>query len=290
LTLVRILVVASLSCIDIIPLTTNIGAEVRGVSLLDAVDDPSAMAQIEKAFADHLVLFFRDQHDLTADAQVRFAAHFGPIEEHGYTTTDPEHREVTVIDVTNPVGLGTDAWHSDSSGKDTPALGAVLRAMQLPPVGGDTCWASMYAAYDALSPHMRRFVDDLTAVHDFARPLEHAMRAGYKPPVTLEEVRAKNPPVEHPVARTHPVTGRKGIYVNGNYTTRICQLTEAESADVLAILFEHIQRPEFHVRFHWEPNSVAFWDNRCTQHYAVADYTGHRRVMHRVSIQGDKPR
>ena len=113
----------------------------------------------------------------------------------------------------------------------------MLRAVQLPPVGGDTCWASMYAAYEALSPHMQRFVDQLTAEHDFARPLESAMRAGYQPPTTLAEVRAKNPPVQHPVARTHPVTGRKGIYVNGNYTTRICQLHEAESNDVLAILF-----------------------------------------------------
>ena len=280
---------ASLARIDIVPLTTNIGAEIRGLTLAQAVDDAAAMAAVEQAFADHLVLFFRDQRDLTPDTHVRFAAHFGPIEEHGYTTTDPDNPDVTVIDVTNPVGLGTDAWHSDSSGKETPALGAVLRAVQLPPVGGDTCWASMYAAYEGLSPHMQRFVDDLTAVHDFARPLEGAMRAGYKPPTTIEEVRAKNPPMEHPVARTHPVTGRKGIYVNGNYTTRICQLTEAESNQVLSILFEHIQRPEFQVRFHWEPNSVAFWDNRCVQHHAMFDYFPHRRYGHRVTVCGDKP-
>ena len=279
----------SLSRIEIVPLTTNIGAEIRGVAIGDAIDDPSIMATLEQAFADHLVLFFRDQRTLSPDQHVRFASYFGPIEEHGYTTTDPANPDVTVIDVTNPVGLGTDAWHSDSSGKETPALGAVLRAVQLPPVGGDTCWASMYAAYEALSPHMQRFVDQLTAEHDFARPLESAMRAGYQPPTTLAEVRAKNPPVQHPVARTHPVTGRKGIYVNGNYTTRICQLHEAESNDVLAILFNHIQRPEFQVRFRWETDSVAFWDNRCTQHYAVADYTGHRRVMRRVSIRGDRP-
>ncbi|MEO8696155.1 MAG: TauD/TfdA family dioxygenase [Acidimicrobiales bacterium] len=280
---------ASLARIDIVPLTTNIGAEIRGLTIAQAVDDPAAMAAVEQAFADHLVLFFRDQRDLTADSHVRFAAHFGPIEEHGYTTTDPANPEVTVIDVTNPVGLGTDSWHSDSSGKETPSLGAVLRAVQLPPVGGDTCWASMYAAYETLSPHMQRFVDELTAIHDFARPLEGAMRAGYKPPTTIEEVRAKNPPIEHPIARTHPITGRKGIYVNGNYTTRICQLSDAESEQVLGILFEHIQRPEFQVRFRWEPDSVAFWDNRCTQHYAVADYTGHRRVMRRVSIRGERP-
>jgi len=275
--------------LELTPLTANIGAEIRGIQIADAVDRPELMNDIAAAFARHLVLFFRDQCSLTPAAHIRFASFFGPLEVHGYTTTDPTNPDITVIDVTNPVGLGTDSWHSDSSGKATPSLGAVLRAVQLPPVGGDTCWASMYAAYETLSPAMQHFVDDLHAFHDFARPLEGAMRAGYKPPVPIEEVRANNPPIAHPVVRTHPVTGRRGIYVNGNYTTRIVELSEAESEHVLGILFEHVQRPDFQVRFRWETDSVAFWDNRCTQHYAVADYTGHRRVMQRVSIQGERP-
>ena len=285
----------SQTSLQIVALTPNIGAEVRGATISSILENPGgaqangALEAIRQALSRHLVLFFRNQFDLTPEMQVDFASRFGPIETHGYTTVHPTHPEVTVLDVTQPVGLGTDAWHSDSSGKAEPALGAVLRAVSLPPFGGDTCWASMYAAYESLSFAYQRFLDPLTALHDFARPLESAIAAGYQSPTPLHEVRAANPPAEHPVVRTHPVTGRRGLYVNGNYTTRICQLEPAESDAVLATLYEHIKKPEFHVRFHWEPNDVALWDNRCTQHYAVADYSGHRRIMHRVSIQGDRP-
>jgi taurine dioxygenase len=271
--------------IEIVPLTPTIGAEVRGVDLR-APDDATAKA-LEAALYEHLVLFFRDQ-PITPDEQIAFARAFGPIEIHGYAMPHPDHPGLVVLDVTDPTGLGTDEWHSDSSGKPTPAMGAVLRAVQLPELGGDTCWASMYAAYDALSEPMKRTLDGLTARHEFARPLEHAINAGYQSPVSLEQIRAQFPPVEHPVVRTHPVTGRKCLYVNHNYTTRIVQLSVEESKVLLPFLVAHVRRPEFQVRFSWQPDSVVLWDNRCTQHYALADYH-QRRVMHRVSIEGDRP-
>jgi taurine dioxygenase len=272
--------------LEIIPLTPTIGAEVRGFDMRAPVEED--LRRVERALYDHLVLFFRDQ-DITPRQQLDFAGWFGTIEVHGYTTPHPDHPAMTVIDVTEPAGLGTDNWHSDSSGKTCPALAAVLRAVQLPPVGGDTCWASMYAAYDALSPPMREMLQGLTALHDFARPLEHAIAAGYDSPVSLADVRRQFPPVEHPVVRTHPATKRKSLFVNHNYTTRICQLSTEESGTLLPFLVSHVGRPDFQVRFHWARNSVAFWDNRCTQHFALADYGGHRRVMHRVSIEGDRP-
>ncbi|HEV8298976.1 MAG TPA: TauD/TfdA family dioxygenase [Acidimicrobiales bacterium] len=272
--------------IEVVPLTPTIGAEVRGVDLREPVAD--AMKAIEEALYEHLVLFFRDQ-DITPEQQIAFARWFGPIEHHGYATAHPDHPDLVVLDVTNPSGLGTDQWHSDSSGKPEPAMGAVLRAVQVPDIGGDTCWSNMYAAYDALSEPMRRMLDGMTALHEFAKPLEQAINAGYQSPVTLEQIRSQYPPIEHPVVRTHPATGRKCLYVNHNYTTRICQLGAEESNVLLPFLVDHVQRPDFQVRFSWRPGSVALWDNRCTQHYALADYGGHRRVMHRVSIAGDRP-
>jgi taurine dioxygenase len=274
------------SSLEIIPITPTIGAEVRGFDM--TAPDEDGMRTVEQALYDHLVLFFRDQ-DITPQQQLGFASWFGPIEEHGYATPHPDAPSVVVIDVTDPVGLGTDNWHTDTSGKPCPALAAVLRAVQLPPLGGDTCWASMYAAYDALSAPMRELLDGLTAVHDFARPLEHAIAAGYRSPVSVADIRRRFPPVEHPVVRTHPATKRRCLYVNHNYTTRICQLSPEESDTLLPFLVAHVGRPDFQVRFHWAPNSVALWDNRCTQHFAIADYGGHRRVMHRVSIEGDRP-
>jgi taurine dioxygenase len=272
--------------LEVVPVTPTIGAEVRGFDMRTPRD--SQIEELKRALNDHLVLFFRDQ-DITPQQHLDFAARFGPIEKHGYATENPDYPGMVVLDVTEPAGLGTDDWHSDSSGKPEPAMGAVLRAVKLPPAGGDTCWASMFAAYDGLSPRMRDMVTGLTAIHDFSRPLETAIAAGYNSPVSLAEIRRQYPPMEHPLVRTHPVTKRRGLFVNHNYTTRICQLTAEESRQLLPFLIGHVGRPDFQVRFHWEPNSVALWDNRCTQHYALADYSGHHRVMHRVSIEGDRP-
>lgn len=278
----------SVHTIEVVPLTATIGAEVRGVNLASAPDDPSAMATIEQALYDHLVLFFRDQH-LTDAQHVRFAGCFGPFEHHAFAKSHPDFADMTVLDQITPQNDGGNSWHSDSSFMEQPALGSVLRAVQLPPLGGDTCWASMYAAFDALSPRMQAMLDGLTALHDIIVPLEKAIAGGHSVSSNLEEIRRAWPAIAHPVVRRHPVTGRRALYVNNNFTTRILAITRSESDVLLPYLLQHVQRPDFQVRFRWAPGSVAFWDNRVTQHYAVPDYSGHRRVMHRVTLTGERP-
>jgi taurine dioxygenase len=202
----------------------------------------------------------------------------------------PEAQELFILDnhANNPTD--NDAWHTDVTFIETPPLGAVLYARQLPADGGDTLWCNMRAAYEALSPAMRDFLSGLDAVHDFARgfPAKRtvAQAAGAdRYAKALEE----NPPVIHPVIRTHPETGEDSLFVNYGFTERIKGLRRNESDALLAMLFDHIKKPEFQVRWRWKENAIAFWDNRITQHYAVNDYLPNRRVMHRATILGDKP-
>jgi taurine dioxygenase len=270
------------------PLTPTIGAEVVGVDLATAPASTETMKELEQALLQHLVLFFRDQ-DITPEQQARFAGWFGPYEQHPFAKADPNHPNVVVLDQTTPKTDGANTWHTDSSFMETPALASVLRAVQLPANGGDTCWASMYAAWDGLSPRMQQYLDGLSALHDITMPLEKAIAGGHSSTMDMEAVRRDWPPFAQPVARVHPLTGRKLLYVNENFTTRIMGIPKAESDLLLEFLFHHIPRPDFQVRFHWEEGSMAFWDNRCTQHYAVPDYTGERRVMHRVTLTGDRP-
>jgi taurine dioxygenase len=270
------------------PVTPTLGAEIVGVDLATAPDDEQVMRRIEQALYDHLVLFFRNQ-DITDEEQVRFAGWFGPYEHHPFAIHDTGHPDMTILDQSTPQDDGANSWHTDSSFMETPSLGVVLRAVELPALGGDTCWASMYAAWDALSPRLRAYLDGLEALHDITVPLQKAINKGHSSTTDLGSVRASWPPYPHPVARTHPVTGRKLLYVNNNFTTQILGIPREESDAILPFLIQHIQRPDFQVRFHWEPGAVVLWDNRCTQHYAVPDYTGSRRVMHRVTLTGDKP-
>ena len=262
------------------PLTAVIGAEITGVDLGTELDGET-VAALRQALLDHLVLFFRDQ-DFGPAAQLRLAERFAPVMT---PLIDPggDVPGLTILDQVSPKGQYTERWHADSTFLAEPPLGAILRAVQLPSVGGDTCWASMYAAHDSLSPAMQEFLAVLTAEHS-TQILERAL-AGM---ANVSGLGGDAAPTVHPVVRVHPESGRRALFVNRNFTDRIVGLTEAESQALLAMLFEHIGRPEHMVRFRWTPGSVAFWDNRCTQHCAIADYD-ERRLMHRCLLTGDQP-
>ncbi len=272
------------------PVTPAIGATISRVDLREPLA-PEVRDTIEKALLECGVLFFRDQ-DITPEQQVAFALQFGTV---GIPPISPNQLpgrmvgpEVMILDQVSPKDEGADNWHSDNTFMREPPLGSILKAVQLPSIGGDTCFANAAAAYEALSDSMRRFVLDLVAVHDIAKPMTRAVRAGIFDEAKLAELRELWPPVEHPVVRTHPVTGRKALYVNGNSTSHIVGLSERENDLILPFLNDHVRSPAFQCRFEWEANSIAFWDNRTVQHFAVPDYT-ERRVMHRVTLTGDKP-
>ena len=266
--------------ITLTPLTPLIGAEVGGVDL--AVMDEATWNDVQRAFADHLVLFFRDQN-LTPDTFLEFGARFGPAHIRSVAQRLDGYPELQVVHAdehTNPIGT---SWHSDSSCDERPPLATALWMRTVPPTGGDTLFASMYAAWDALSPSMQTFLDGKFAVHD-----AHAGRADHDR--TSDNLRDDEPSwALHPIARTHPVTGRKALYVNPVYTMRIDGLEPAQSRAVLAFLFGHLENPEFQCRFQWEPNSVALWDNRCAQHCAMNDYHPAVRSGLRRSILGERP-
>ncbi|MFS2123803.1 taurine dioxygenase [Pseudomonas sp. Pseusp97] len=277
-----------MTTLSIEPISPALGAIVSGVRLADPLDD-AAQRQIEQALLDHHVLFFRDQ-PLTPSQQAKFAARFGDLHIHPIYPSSPEQREVIVLDTAVTDVRDNAIWHTDVTFLETPALGAVLAAKQLPPYGGDTLWASGIAAFDALSKPLQQLLDGLTATHDISKSFpQERFGATDADLARLEEARRKNPPRSHPVIRTHPVTGRKALFVSDGFTTRINELEPAESRAILDLLFAHFARPEFTVRWRWKENDVAFWDNRVTQHYAVDDYRPQRRVMHRATILGDKP-
>lgn len=274
--------------LSITPISPAIGARVDGI---DLSREPTAAQQqaIEQALLQHHVLFFRDQ-PLTPRQQARFAAAFGDLHIHPIYPNVPEQPEVLILDTAVTDVRDNAIWHTDVTFLPTPAMGAVLAAKQVPAYGGDTLWASGVAAFEALSTPLQGLLDGLTATHDFTKsfPLE---RFGNTPEglARWEATRREHPPVSHPVVRTHPVSGRKALFVSDGFTTRINELEPAESQALLNLLFAHAIRPEFTVRWHWQANDVAFWDNRVTQHYAVDDYRPQRRVMHRATVLGDVP-
>jgi len=272
----------------ITPLSSALGAQISGVDISQtlSIEDRDA---IEQALLTHQVLFFRNQ-PITPQEQARFAANFGDLHIHPIYPNVPEQPEVLILDTAVTDVRDNAVWHTDVTFLPTPALGAVLSAKQLPAYGGDTLWASGIAAFEALSAPMQALLDGLTATHDFTRsfPLERFGNTA-EDLLRWEETRRKNPPLSHPVVRTHPVSGRKALFVNDGFTTRINELEPAESEAILKLLFAHATRPEFTIRWRWQENDVAFWDNRVTQHYAVDDYRPQRRVMHRATILGDVP-
>ncbi|WP_458129003.1 taurine dioxygenase [Pseudomonas sp. Z2-11] len=270
------------------PLSVALGAQISGIDISQPLA-PEDRDTIEQALLEYQVLFFRDQ-PIEPAQQARFAAYFGDLHIHPIYPNVPEQPEVLVLDTAVTDVRDNAVWHTDVTFLPTPAMGAVLSAKLLPAFGGDTLWASGIAAYEALSAPLKSLSEGLTATHDFTRsfPLERFGNTA-EDRLRWEEARRKNPPLSHPVIRTHPVSGRRALFVNEGFTTRINELSETESEAILKLLFAHATRPEFTVRWRWQANDVAFWDNRVTQHFAVDDYRPNRRVMHRATVLGDVP-
>lgn len=272
------------------PMTASTGAVVGGVDLARPLTD-DVMAVVTETFLRFHVVFFRNQ-ELTPDQQIAFARNFGELGTHPYVEAMPGHPEVLEI-VTEPddrVNFGG-GWHTDVTFLPEPDLGSVLYGIEIPPVGGDTLFADQHAAYDALSDGMKDLLDGLQARHS-AR-LQYG-GGGYsqrsRSMATRGEDDAAAREVVHPVVRTHPVTGQRALYVNPGFTLGIVGLHRKESDTLLEFLFRHSVEERFTCRFRWQPGSVAMWDNRSVQHYALYDYRGHRRRMRRVTIRGDRPR
>lgn len=275
--------------IDIQPIAGALGAEIHGVDLTRELTN-SEFDAVHRAFLDHHVIFFRDQANLSPDQQKAFARRFGSLNVHPYVKGMNGHPELLEIikepeEKTNFGG----GWHSDMSFLEEPALGSVLYGIEIPPYGGDTLFANQIAAFEALSKGMQDMLSGLTAIHSASR--EYGTE-GYsaKARSSMQASQAPDAPeFEHPVVRTHPETGRRGLYVNPAFTLRFSGMTRRESRPLLNFLFDHSREERFTCRFRWQANSVAFWDNRCVWHYALNDYAGHRRHMRRATINGDRP-
>ena len=269
-------------------LTPTLGAVIDGVPLAEELPQ-STIDRLSALLVEHQILFFRRQ-PLTPQQQVRFARRFGDLHVHPIYPVLPELPEIMVIDTHSNFLPDNDNWHTDVTFSPTPPLAGILAAKQLPSVGGDTLWSSNLAAYEALSEPMKRLLNGLTAEHSVIKSFPPE-RWGSDPSFKerYDRAVAKHPPVTHPVVRTHPVSGRKALFVNEGFTMRINELSARESETLLAFLYTHAGRPEFTLRWQWQMNDLAFWDNRITQHYAVADYLPERRVMHRATVNGDRP-
>ncbi|HVZ07871.1 TauD/TfdA dioxygenase family protein [Rhodopila sp.] len=263
-------------------LTPIIGAEISGVNLAEPIPNHQ-MEEIHRALAENLVIFFRDQQ-LTPEQHLAFGRNFGPLHLHPAAPHAPGHPELMIIKADKDSSRANgEGWHSDVSCDAEPPMGSILYIKETPPHGGDTLFASMYAAYEALSDRMKTYLDGLTAVHDG----EDAYRGTYANLGVADK--PVYPRAEHPVIRTHPVTGRKALFVNRGFTKRILGIPRDESAGILSYLFGLAEDPLFQCRFRWRPDSIAFWDNRCVQHRAMWDYWPHRRAGFRVTVAGDKP-
>ena len=275
--------------ITVWPISGALGAEVDGVDL-SADPDDRAVGEIRRALLDHHVLFFYDQR-LTPRQLADFAGRFGPLNRHPYVAPLAGTPDVFAI-VKEPedrhhFGNG---WHTDLSYAEKPALGAMLYGVEVPPYGGDTLFTNLHLAYETLSDGMKRLLQDLKAVFSNARtygPDAQRFKEGVQAMSVAQQDAITR--VEHPMVRTHPETGRKSLFVNELHTVGIKDMTEEEARPILAYLYAHATRPEFTCQFRWRQGALAFWDNRCTAHYAINDFHGMRRIMHRVTIEGDRP-
>lgn len=274
--------------IEVRPVAGALGAEIGGLDLARPLDE-RALAELRRAFAEHLVIFFRDQ-TITPAQQIAFARRFGELHVHPFTEGMRDHPEIIEI-VKEPEERRNwgDNWHTDLTSLPEPPLGSILYAKETPPYSGDTLFSNMYLAYETLSAGMRAMIDPLVCVH----------RGGHEGYMNFQGMAHKDAPAvesEHPLARTHPVTGKKALFLHRKLIKHFKDMTAAESKPVLDFLFQHAENLDFTCRFRWRPGSIAFWDNRCTQHRVLADYfydqrgfEPSRRRLHRVTIVGDRP-
>ena len=269
--------------LSIKPLAGALGAEITGIDLGAGVTD-AGLKQLRDVWLQYSVIFFRDQN-LPPREFAAFARRFGDVVHYPFLKgLDDAPEVITVAKMEHETVNFGGLWHTDTAYLEAPPMATMLVAREVPPVGGDTLFASGYAAYDALSPGMKRLIGPLKAINSSTKAEKTRTREDRKPGQERQVLEA-----EHPVVRVHPETGRKSLYVNIGHTLRFSDMTEEESAGLLAYLFEHQCKPEFTCRFSWRPGSIAFWDNRCALHNPINDYHGHRRVMHRVTLAGDRP-
>lgn len=264
-----------------------LGAYVSGIDLADIVASEDVFSEIRALTVSHEVLFIREQN-VAAPLFQAFAEKFGEVLEHPAYATVADAPKVQILESTAEAPSKIEVWHSDMTFAATPPNFTLLHGQVIPAYGGDTLWASATSAYDGLSLTMRNLLDGLTAVHDF----RHGFRESLAEPggeQRLADAIAANPPVEHPLVRTHPETGRRALYVNALFTTRIKELSQFESSRLLEFLYRHIVTEEFTVRLGWQPQTIAIWDNRSTQHKPVNDFFPQHRRMHRVTIKGETP-
>lgn len=266
--------------IKVNPIAGALGAEVEGVALAHLSD--AAFGEVRTAFLEYQVLFFRNQN-MTRDQQKAFARRFGALHVHPFEQQlkDQGHPEIIVFKSDERFPFVSGVWHTDATFLIEPPLASILRCVVAPEFGGDTMWASMYAAHDALSDKIQRMLSDLVAIHDTGRAF--AVAAYRKEQISGENA-LKIVSAEHPVVLTHPETRRKALYVNSHFTSSIKGMKPAESAALLRFLFTHIETPDFSCRFRWRSDSIAMWDNRCTQHRAIGDNVTAPRHLERVAV------
>ncbi|MCX4634264.1 TauD/TfdA family dioxygenase [Streptomyces platensis] len=267
---------------EVLPQAATIGAEIRGLDLSRPLS-AELRTELNRALLEWKVLFFRGQR-LSSPAQREFARNWGELETNPLLAPGDSKDVVRFDKAAGGVPTFENVWHTDVTFRERPAMGAVLQLRAVPPAGGDTMWADMAAAYDNLPPEIRARINEARAVHDYLPGF-----ARFYSPAQLVPFQEEFPPVTHPVVRRHPETGRRMLFVNASFTTRIVGLGRAASDRLLRLLFQQAQVPEYQVRWRWQPGDLAFWDNRATQHYAVNDYGTHRRVAERVAIAGDRP-
>ena len=269
--------------IEITPMTPRIGAEVSGIDLTKSLGNQQ-FQELHDALMEHSVLFFRNQ-DVDVEQHKNFGRLFGDLHIHPGSPPPPGHPEILIVHADkDSKHIAGENWHSDVTCDAEPPMGSILHLWEVPTAGGDTLFASMEAAYDDLSERMKIYLDGLNATHSG----EQIYRGRYNNQ-NHNDTKVTYPRNVHPVVRTHPVTGRKSIFVNKTFTTQINDIPKAESDSVLAFLYSHCAKPDYQVRFKWQPHSIAFWDNRCVQHLALWDYYPQVRSGYRVTVKGDKP-